>query len=321
MKRVSFIYFFFRVSCRAIYFAIINTLFLQYQRCGKIFKEFFKMDPWRYGSAQVFWYGNFDVETLWRQKTLAALDGDVNLPTSKDYNSEVWECCWLVCIVIPGYLMLGLHVEAASLLSAIGFTWNKEGFDNFELWLLAIQAANPLSDRDMYLNFVRIAIFLSSPDGTIDAAEVNEWIPSPSALADFEKTAVPVKVFGSFDVTSFGARAFLKLGRDDDACELARLAMAPEQGTMKGTTRVACCSILGEVAAKRGDMDEADGHFVKAQEEAKTSRLPMLELLAARDWKQHVLEPAGKDCSAAEETIKAACATMKKTREQLAAVL
>ena len=58
--------------------------------------------------------------------------------------------------------------------------------------------------------------------------------------------------------------------------------MSPEQRTEKKTTLVSCHSILGQVAAKRGDLDAADGHFADALAEAKLSRLPMLEVLAAR---------------------------------------
>ena len=82
-----------------------------------------------------------------------------------------------------------------------------------------------------------------------------------------------------------------------------------------------CHSILGQIAAKRGNLEEADGHFTNALKEAKVSRLPMLEVLAARDWKRHLLEPEGRECGAAEAVIDGACTEMKKTREQLAPVL
>ena len=118
-----------------------------------------------------------------------------------------------------------------------------------------------------------------------------------------------------------GARAFLKLGRDDDAYELSRIAVSPEQKTEKHTTLVSCHSILGIVAARRGDLEEADGHFAKALEVAKLSRLPMLEVMAARDWKRHLLEPQGRDASGAEAVIDGACAKMKKTRERIGSVL
>ena len=130
-----------------------------------------------------------------------------------------------------------------------------------------------------------------------------------------------LRYFGVNDLTSFGALAYQKLGRDDDACELARLAVAPEQKTLKKTTLVTCHSILGQIAAKRGEMDDADVHFAKAVEEAKLSRLPMMELIAARDWKKHGLELAGRDCSGAEAVIDGACGKMKKTRDQLARML
>ena len=141
--------------------------------------------------------------------------------------------------------------------------------------------------------------------------------PSPAKLAEMERGYCHVRRWGLFDLTGYGARAFLKLGRDDDAYELARLAVAPEQKTEKKTTLVACNSILGQVAAKRGHLDEADGHFARALKEAKLSRLPMLEVLAARDWKQHMLQPAGRDCAVAEAAIDAACAAMNKDRDQM----
>ena len=86
------------------------------------------------------------------------------------------------------------------------------------------------------------------------------------------------------------ARAFLQLGRDDDAFEVARLAVSiPESTVGRQYSTVECHSVLGQVAAKRGDLEEAGGHFGRALEVAKASRrLPMLELLAAQEWKRAV---------------------------------
>ena len=134
-----------------------------------------------------------------------------------------------------------------------------------------------------------------------------------------------IKVMQLSDLTSLGAclgaRAFYKLGRDDDAEEICRLAIAPERNTLKRTSLVACHSILGQVAAKRGQVDEADVHMSNALNEARISRLPMLEVLAARDWKRFVLEPAGRDCGPADEVIGMVATKMNKTRAQLEPVL
>ena len=54
----------------------------------------------------------------------------------------------------------------------------------------------------------------------------------------------------------------------------------------------------------------------RALEEAKASRLPMLELLVARDWKRAVGEYAEADA-----VIDGACAAMGKSREEMASVL
>ena len=74
--------------------------------------------------------------------------------------------------------------------------------------------------------------------------------------------------------------------------------------------------MLGQAAASRGDAHEASGHFARALEEAKASRLPMLELLVARDWKRAVGEYAEADA-----VIDGACAAMGKSREEMASVL
>ena len=164
-------------------------------------------------------------------------------------------------------------------------------------------------------------MFLSFPSGSIDLEEVNASMPSPQELAKIERELCNIQRFGVGSTSCFGARAFLQLGRDDDAYELAKIAVSPEQGNVKWTTLVTCRCILGQVAAKRGDLEEAGGHFAQALEEAKLSRLPMLELLAARDWKRHLLKPEGRECAEAEAVIDGACGRMKKTREQLASVL
>ena len=97
--------------------------------------------------------------------------------------------------------------------------------------------------------------------------------------------------------------------------------MSPEQKTEKKTTLVDCHSILGQIAAKYGNLDEAESHFANAMKEAKLSRFPMLEVLVARNMKKHLLEPNGRDCSAAEEGIDSACRKMNKTREEVVWVL
>ena len=66
---------------------------------------------------------------------------------------------------------------------------------------------------------------------------------------------------------------------------------------------------------------QADKHFAIALDEARKSGLPMFELLAARDWKKHVLEPDGRSVATAEAAIDAACASMGKTRERMAPLL
>ena len=120
-------------------------------------------------------------------------------------------------------------------------------------------------------------------------------------------------VVGFPSMKGYGNKRFGKCGQ--------RIAVSPEQKTEKKTTLVDCHSILGQIAAKRGNLDEAESHFANAMKEAKLSRLPMLEVLVARNMKKHLLEPNGRDCSVAEEGIDSACAKMNKTRGEVAWVL
>ena len=122
---------------------------------------------------------------------------------------------------------------------------------------------------------------------------------------------------GMQGIVNLGARAFLKLGRDDDAAEMARIAVSAEQRTMHKYVLVECHCVLGQVAASRGSAEEASGHFGRALEEAKASRLPMLEVQAAREWKQAVAESG----AAADAVVDAACAKVNKPRAELEAAL
>ena len=99
---------------------------------------------------------------------------------------------------------------------------------------------------------------------------------------------------------------------------------------------VQCHSSMGTAAAKLGNLEEASGHFARALQEAAASRLPMLELLAARDWKRAMAMvvasgSGGCGCSAvgvdmgaaadaadaADAVIDAACEKMGKTRAEM----
>ena len=295
--------------------------YYKFDVCGRVLKDdFIKLDMFMFSTWMLplaLLFGNLSALDSWHKKAIEAWN-KIDLPGTNNYAAMVYETYFtsLACQV-PLHIMLGQGREASEVLKALGFTWDEGGFDRFETLHTALKAAWPPADLECDSAMCRLFIFLSFPKSDIDKVGVDAWIPSPAKLAEMERGYCFVRRWGLFDLTSYGARAFLKLGRDDDAYELARLAVAPEQKTEKKTTLVACNSILGQVAAKRGHLDEADGHFTRALEEAKLSRLPMLEVLAAREWKQHMLQPAGRDCAVAEAVIDAACTAMNKDRDQM----
>ena len=98
------------------------------------------------------------------------------------------------------------------------------------------------------------------------------------------------------------------------------MQVSPEQKIFKRSTLVECHSVLGQIAARRGKDEEARAHFEKGLTEAQRSNLPMLELLAARDWKRHAGASAGVGASI-DEAIEAACKKMGKSVGRMAAIL
>ena len=262
--------------------------------------------------------GNLEALNAWNQKVVTAYSEMTDVfRSTKDYSVyfiEVYHA--LVALSAPLNILLGQTKNAWSLINSCGIAWDEDGFECIEKLMLALRMlwakAAPAAIENIPPSLL-IYMILSAPDGTIDAADALARLPSPTEIARQELLDPLARLYGLGAMTSYGARAFLKLGRDDDAFELARIAVSPEQKTVKRTTLVSCFSTLGEISAKRGKLDEASGYFSQALEEAKVSRLPMLEVLAARDWKRHLLEPNGRDCSAAETVIDEACAKMGKT--------
>ena len=297
--------------------------FYQFHTCSKALSDVMKGDTFMYGyylPVLSLWYGNLDALNTWHKKVVTGLD-TWGIRESPNYTRDWNNVAGIHASGIPLLLMLGLFEKAGSLWNACGFSWDDDGFERINGYNATIAKEVKGTEFDGYVISFRIFLFLTLPKDSFDEAEVNAWMPSPQELANRERTIGYFRNAFLFDLTSFGAMAFLKLGRDEDADELCRIAVSPEQGTKKNTTTVPCHSILGKIAAKRGDLNESEGHFANALKEAKRSRLPMLEVLAARDWKMHLLEPKGRDCSAAEAVINGACVKMKKPREQLGAVL
>ena len=71
-----------------------------------------------------------------------------------------------------------------------------------------------------------------------------------------------------------------------------------------------CQCVLGRVHARRGDLANAEAAFRSAAETARDARMPLLELVAGRELKQHVPTAA----EAGDAIIDDACSRMGKAR-------
>jgi hypothetical protein len=161
-------------------------------------------------------------------------------------------------------------------------------------------------------------VYLAAPQTAVLDAEVGAWIPTPTVLAQYEREYSWSMHSGVCGILSLAARVFLQLGRGADTEETARIAVSLAHHTLRRYDLAECHGVLGQVAATRGDLQEASSHFARAVDEARAGQLPMLELLAARDWKRAVGEKCG---GAADAVIDGACAAMGKSRAQLASVV
>ena len=299
-----------------------------YQIHGRLLKELpLDIDCFMMGvpfSLLGLYWGNIAGYKEYNEKLQSIYTNEYKLAQRKNY-SRCWCEVWGIhAEAAPVLLVLGDYQGALSLLKSVGFEWLKDGFgtENFEAWFEAIkQNYGDNLDRTCELTFLRLILFLASDRAATSSIEVSEWIPTPSEFVQMQMSYARFQRLCFHEVMSFGAMAYMKLGRYDDAYELARLAVLPAQNIVKKTTMVFAYIILGQVAAMKGRMGEAETQFENALEEAKLSRLPVLRIIAARDWKLHVLIPSKRERGVAEAIIDAACTKMKKTRLQLSSVI
>jgi hypothetical protein len=145
-------------------------------------------------------------------------------------------------------------------------------------------------------------------------------MPAPAALAQYERDQWQCQQWTPWGILDLAAAAFIRLGHEGGAAEAARILVSPEHHcVLPRNLARGGHGVLGQVAAKRGDLEEASGHFARGLEAAKASRFPLEEVLIARDWKRAVGE--GSAVATADAAIDAACAQMGKSRAQLAQVL
>jgi hypothetical protein len=214
-------------------------------------------------------------------------------------------------------LRLGWFAEAHALLESMGFAWSADGFAQYDSFFPVLAQTLPGHVKDADGVFQRLLLYSASPQSATLDAEVNTWIPTPVAIAQHERNQAWCQMYPFMGVLGLAASAFLRLDRDADAMEAARILLSPEHHCIQPSDFAHGHGVLGQLAARRGDAAEADGHFGRALKAATSSRFPLLEVVAARDWQRAV--PASG--AAADAAIDAACAKMGKTRVELALVL
>ena len=90
--------------------------------------------------------------------------------------------------------------------------------------------------KELWITYVKLAIYLSSPDGKIDAATMSAWIPSPEDLAAQDRVYL-AHAWCLFNVLALGARAYERLGRDDDAAATAQFGIEQHKKKVRENAR------------------------------------------------------------------------------------
>jgi len=215
----------------------------------------------------------------------------------------------------PLFILLREPSKALAFLEVLGFT-GETAVKNFEVLRAVTFGGQPSTMAAIPVSQLRIFTVLAIPLDAGNETEMSESLPTMAEmkeLAKIERTS-QFTYWCLADIVTYGAMAYLKCGRTDDAYEAASIGVSAEHDMQKLFLAATCHGILGQVAAKRGHIDEADGHFTNALMQAKLSGLPLFEIFAARDLKEHLLTPHGRDVGPAEAAIDAACAKMKKPR-------
>jgi hypothetical protein len=295
--------------------------FYTWGRCGKLHKA----SPTGMNHALctlmplALWLGDLSRVDKWVVAATDRYTKDLDIPSTKTFAGHTPETCHML-LSMPLLLKLNRSAQAHGVLAAIGMDWSANGKLVMDAYVEGLASVLPGAVIALERDFIRLLVYLVCPQSAALDAQANAWIATPAALALQEsENSSSMSASGLFlpgGMLTMAARVFLKLGRDADAEESARIALLPERHLFGKYHLVECRTVLGQVAANRGNAEEAGGHFARALEEARASRLPMLELVVARDWKRAVGEYAEADA-----VIDGACAAMGKSREEMVSVL
>jgi urease accessory protein UreF len=286
------------------------------RKCGleaKADGTMFSLNLYLWGTAPrvlALYFGRVSALVQWAKDAVADYNA-LDLRRTRDYLANSYEIMH-GRVGIQLLVNLGRPAEAFTVLDAMGFTWSDDGFALYDVWFSAMTTGMPGFAKDADAVWQRLLLYAASPQSAALDAEVGAWIPAPAAIAQHERDET-ITQFLYMGMLGLAASVFLRLDRDDEAAEAARILVSPEHGCLLQNDLAHGHGVLGQVAAKRGDVEAAGGHFGRALQAATASRFPLWEVIAARDWKRAV--PASG--AAADAAIDAACAKMGKTRAEL----
>ena len=173
-----------------------------------------------------FFFGRVPALVEWSQGAAAEFK-ELDLPQMRDYISKVHEVM-NARQSAKALVRIGRPAEAYDVLEALGFVWGEDGFAFYDLWFVAASQAMPGWAKDADEVWHRLLVYSALPQSDLLDAEVSAWIPTAAAIAEHERAYPWSMHFGCTGLLCLAAAAFLRLGRDGDAAEAARILVSPE---------------------------------------------------------------------------------------------
>jgi len=287
-----------------------------------------------------FHYGRPDMVRMLCRKSIAAYL-EMGIAKSLNYADEKFEVSHLLYNATFVLLNFGEGAAAAKLIESVGFAWDDIAFEAY--WPSLDSTIGPCGTmpKTTWHVLLRLQLWVISPEGTISPADVLDFMPSPTELAELDKSWFTYAGMGLSNITAWGARAYERLGDDERAAETAQLGIQwarkkarysslpsfiPRAIAIVTTTRsrvfsqvviADCHRTLGRIAVRRGDTDTATTHFLSAVENALCARVHALVVIIARELKRRVPSARGDG----DRLIDEACARMGKERATFEALL
>ncbi|GMI02766.1 hypothetical protein TrLO_g5676 [Triparma laevis f. longispina] len=228
--------------------------------------------------AAVLKGGSLEMLKKYRAKTITSFQ-KLSIRSHYDYSQIYLECLFIVFCPLQTMVALGETSMAGSLLKAMGF----DELDGFLITYDVLERNEyqfmSLLTREQFELTVKLLLFLCDE---LDANSRTDqsWIPSDKKVIELNATYLTRVGCSVLDLPCLVCLAYEKLGRYDDAENLADSSLP---STEKSVPKIVLRLIMGRVLSRKGATGEAVDSFNSASSEAEEKGLKMLAELGGKE--------------------------------------